>query len=144
MNLVVLVAMVVVGVSMVVLLVHVTGGSRRARLADADAARQRFLTDHPDLPVGAVVLTADGDAAFLALDGRLFGLVQAVGSHFLTRLLDGGAMARIARDGASIELALADFTFAGGRYTFASPADADAAWSMVEAARRDAFTEQPA
>lgn len=136
--------MVVVGVSTVVLLVHATGGSRRAHLVDAGAARERFLIDYPDLTIGAVVLTVGNDAAFLAVDGRRFGLVQAVGSHFLTRLLDGSAMARAAHDGASIDLALSDFTFAGGRYTFADPADADRAWSMVEAARHDALTEQEA
>lgn len=119
MSLGLLVVMVVVGVSGVVLIVHLTGGSRRARLADEAAARARFGVDHPDLAIVAVHLTKEGDAAFLALDDGHVGIVAAIGDRFLTRLVrapDLAAPPRVA--GAVLLLRFRDFTWPGGSFTF--------------------------
>jgi len=125
MSLTLLVAMVVVGVSGVVLIVHLTGGSRPARLADETAARARFALDFPDLDVRAVHPTAEGDAAFLALgDGRV-GIVQAVGSKFLTRVIAARDLAGAPRTtNATVMLRLRDFTWPGGVFTFAGAEEA--------------------
>lgn len=136
MGLELLVAMVVVGVSGVVLIVHLTGGSRRARLDDAAAARARFAVDFPDPGIMAVHLTKDGDAAFLALDDRRVGIVAAIGDRFLTRMVGTSDLAdepRVA--GAVLTLHLRDFTWKGGSFTFAGEAEARAVQQLLAALR---------
>ena len=132
MNLAILVAMVVVGVSTVVLLVHTTGGSRRSALADAEEASERFSVDYPEAETQGIVLTAGGDAAFIKVEGGRLGVVQVFGSHFLTRLIDARSLARWHRQGATIELVSTDFTWTGGCYVFASSADAERVLAMIE------------
>lgn len=119
MSLGLLVAMVVVGVSGVVLLVHLTGGSAPARLAGEAAARERFAFDFPDLGVRSVHLTRAGDAAFLALEDGRVGIVQAIGGKFLTRLVAAGDLAGPPRStDSTLALRLKDFTWPGGIFTF--------------------------
>ncbi|WP_349364522.1 MAG: hypothetical protein ABL307_04385 [Roseitalea porphyridii] len=85
MNLLVLVAVVGFGIGLIVLLVHLTGGSRPTPIDDKGAARDRFAEDYPDDGVRHCVLSADGFDALLALEGGDVGLVHAVGSKALTR-----------------------------------------------------------
>ncbi|RIK86898.1 MAG: hypothetical protein DCC69_06290 [Hyphomicrobiales bacterium] len=134
MSLTLLVVMVVVGVAGVVVAVHLTGGSVRARLADADAARSRFAVDFPDLDIARVHLTADGDAAFLALgDGRV-GIVKAVGDRFLTRAVAGADLSGAPRaTDSTLVLRLRDFTWPGGVFTFAGPDEARAVERLLAA-----------
>ena len=136
MDLTLLVAMVVVGVSGVVLIVHLTGGSRRARLDGEAAARARFGVDFPDLGVETVHLTAAADAAFLALgDGRV-GIVQAIGDKFLTRVVAARDLAGAPRvTGATLTLRLKDFTWKGGAFTFADEETAGAVGRLLAALR---------
>ncbi|MCO5158223.1 MAG: hypothetical protein M9945_15985 [Aquamicrobium sp.] len=139
MSLGLLVAMVVIGVSGVVLLVHLTGGSRRARLADEAAARARFGVDYPDPAIVAVHLTQDGDAAFLALDDGRVGIVAAVGDRFLTRLVGAADLAGAPRvAGATLMLRLRDFTWPGGAFTFAAEGEARAVAALFAAPGRQA------
>lgn len=134
MSLVVLVAMVVAGVSAIVLAVHMTGGSVRASLADAQAARRRFAEDFPDAGTDRIVLTADRHAAFMAIDGGGLGMVEAVGDRFLTRLLRAGDILSLKRrDAVTLELTAGDFTWRGGVYSFAGAEEADAAMAMAGA-----------
>lgn len=137
MSLGLLVVMVVVGVSGVVLIVHLTGGSKRARLADEAAARARFGVDYPDCGVTAIHLTKEGDAAFLALDDGRIGIVAAIGDRFLTRLV---AMHDLAGapcvSGAMLSLPLRDFTWPGGTFTFAGEDEAQAVEALIAAPGR--------
>lgn len=127
MSLGLLAVMVVFGVSGVVLLVHLTGGSRRARLEDEAAARARFAIDYPDLAIVAAYRTQDGDAAFLALEGGRAGIVAAVGDRFLTRIAGAHDLAGTPRvTGATLTLRLGDFTWPGGAFTFAGEGEARA------------------
>lgn len=139
MSLALLAVMVVVGVSGVVLLVHLTGGSKPARLAGEAAALARFAADYPDLDVRSVHLTAGRDAAFLALgDGRV-GIVQAVGGKFLTRVVSGSDLAGAPRaSGATIMLRIRDLTWPGGIFTFAADGDARTVEAMLAALRWEA------
>ena len=125
MSLGLLAVMVVFGVSGVVLLVHLTGGSRRARLEDEAVAQARFAIDYPDLAIVAAYLTQDGDAAFLALkDGRA-GIVAAVGDRFLTRVAGAHDLVGAPRiTGPVLTLRLRDFTWPGGAFTFAGEDEA--------------------
>lgn len=127
MSLPLLVAMVLVGISTIVLAIHLTGGTRRAVLDSAEEAARRFAEDFPEEPVAAVRLTASADAAFLELVRGRLGLVQSFGDRFLTRVVasdDVIACRRIGND--TVSLRLADFTLSGGIYVFADPRDADA------------------
>lgn len=142
MDLTLLVVLVVVGIVAVVLAVHLTGGSKRAVLADADAARARFREDFPDLRIDKVLLTADGSAALLSLAGGV-GIVQAVGGKFLTRLVSAKDLAGQPRaDGATIALRFHDFTWPGGGFTFASADDAKEAERMFVALRKAGIWEE--
>lgn len=136
MSLALLVVMVVVGVSGVVLIVHLTGGSVHARLADEAAARARFAVDFPEPEVTAAFLTADGEAAFLALaDGRV-GIVQAIGSKFLTRIVAARDLAEAPRvEDAAVTLHLRDFTWPGGVFTLAGADEARAVEALLLALR---------
>lgn len=137
MSLGLLAVMVVIGVSGVVLLVHLTGGSRRARLENEAAARARFGVDHSDLAIVALHLTQDGDAAFLALkDGRV-GIVAAVGDRFLTRLVGAADLAGTPRvTEATLMLRLRDFTWPGGTFTFNGEGEARAVAALFAAPGR--------
>lgn len=123
MGLAVLVAMVVIGVSLVVASVHLTGGSKRASLRDAAQARQLFASDYPDIATSTADLTTDGENAFLLLPGGAIGIVHVVGDGFLTRLITGADVASVQlRPPATLSLRFRDFTWAGGHFTFSDPA----------------------
>ncbi|MBZ9738306.1 MULTISPECIES: hypothetical protein [unclassified Mesorhizobium] len=133
MSLPVLVAIVVLGIALSVAAVHFTGGSRKARLADAAQARERFAQDYPDEEVTAVRLTSDGQAAFLELGRGRLGIVQVIGDCFLTRVVAPGDVAALTSDAANaITLRLADFTWKGGRFTFADAGDAKAVLARLQ------------
>lgn len=136
MNLTLLVAMVAVGVAGVVLLVHLTGGSQRARLDGEVAARARFGVDFPDPGIEAVHLTAASDAAFLALDDGRVGIVQAIGDRFLTRVVAAHDLAGTPRvAGTTLMLRLKDFTWPGGTFTFADEEAAGAVGRLLATLR---------
>ncbi len=129
MSLPVLVVMVAVGIAAIVIAVHFTGGTRTAVLADAEAARQRFAVDYPGEKSGAVVLTRNGGAAFLELAADRIGIVQAVGGHFLTRIVTPAEILRVKPAGsAALQIMLADHTWRGGRFEFA---DQGEAWRLA-------------
>ena len=125
MSLPVLVVLVVVGISAIVLAVHLTGGTRNAVLADEAAARARFALDHPREHPTAVRLTKAREAAFLELDRGRIGIVQSFGDRFLTRIVTAADVERADRPAPDqIVLAFRDFTWRGGRFDLASADDA--------------------
>lgn len=126
MSLGILVAIVVVGIAAVVLAVHWTGGTRDAVLSGEAHARSRFAEDFPGEKVRSVLLTNPATAAFLELEGVRTGIVQAFGAHFLTRVVTPADIASVGRDGAAtLVIGTRDFTWRGGRFTFADAEDAD-------------------
>ncbi len=125
MSLPVLVVLVVVGIALSVLAVHFTGGSKIATLAGAEQALSRFADDFPDEKVTSVRVTADGRTAFLDLGQARVGIVHSVGDCFLTRIVTPHDIRTLDVDQAgAISLKLADFTWKGGRFSFADKADA--------------------
>ena len=94
----ILAGMVVVGVGLSVLLVRWAFGDNRARLEGAAETIDVLLLDYPDVRVAggkrtadAVLMAEDHHNALLRLDapeGHL-GYVQAFGSKYVTRLLQG-------------------------------------------------------
>ena len=85
MSLTVLVALVAVGIALVVVLVHLSGGSARAPLGDEAAVIQRFRLDFPDSDVHRCFESADRYEALLLLGDGSLGLVHAFGDKSLTR-----------------------------------------------------------
>lgn len=114
----VLVAMVVVGVSLVVLLVHLTGGSRLAEIANAEQATARFLIDYPEAAVERGIVSADRRDAVLELGDGHVGLVHVVGSNFLTRFVSRGEMAARASGQGAVDLLTHDLTWPRAHMTF--------------------------
>lgn len=89
----VLIAVVSVGIGLVVLVVHLTGGSRIAEIANENAALERFRIDFPEVEVTRCIISRDRRDAVLCLTDGHVGLVHAVGSKFLTRFVNRGEMA---------------------------------------------------
>lgn len=133
MSLPILVAMVVIGISVAVAAVHLTGGSVRAAFGGPEQALRRFAVDFPDEAVVAVHLTRDARTAFLKLaDGRI-GIVHGVGDRFLTRLLKPADIGDAGpREPAGVTLRLNDFTWPGGVFEFADAAAAEAVLDLVQ------------
>ena len=116
------------GVALIVYLVHLSGGSRKAFLGSDKAAINRFAEDFPAITPEKAVLTRSGNAAFLHLpDGRL-GLVHGFGDGYLTRILDSSILASAKSEANFLWIRLTDFTFPGARYEFS---EADAANSIA-------------
>ena len=120
------------GVSLIVYLVHLSGGSRKAVLGSGRAAMNRFTEDFPAITPEKAVLTKSGNAAFLTLPGGSIGLVHAVGDGFLTRILEKSLIESVKAEADGLSLRLADFTFPGARYVFA---DAEAASAIARQLR---------
>ncbi|RUZ73654.1 hypothetical protein EN943_26580 [Mesorhizobium sp. M7A.F.Ca.US.006.01.1.1] len=125
MSLPILVAIVTFGIALSVAAVHFTGGSKTATLSSADQAASRFAEDFPDEIVAAARLTADARTAFLDIGRGRFGIVHSIGDCFLTRIVTPRDVVVLnAGDGNAVSLRLADFTWKGGRFRFASSTDA--------------------
>jgi hypothetical protein len=133
MSLPVLVAIVALGIALSVAAVHFTGGSKTATLSGTDQATSRFAEDFPDEVARAIRLTADGRSAFLDLGHGRTGIVHSIGDCFLTRILTPrDVTALTAGDANTVSFRLADFTWKGGHFGFASAADAQALLVALE------------
>lgn len=117
-------ALVGFGVTLIVFLVHLSGGSRKAILINNDMATGRYLIDFPLAEVQSVLRTTSGDAGFLLLSDGSTGLVHAVGDAFLTRHLTAGSIKSAQSVGPELSLAFNDFTFPAATYAFADEATA--------------------
>lgn len=134
----ILVPMVVLGIAAIVLAIHLTGGTRDARLAGAEEARDRFLEDHPDAVITAVALTADRRTAFLDCGGGQVGMVQGFGDRFLTRLVPAGDIVIERAGERGVTVRMNDFTWRGGTFAFADGAEADRVLALLKGAEREA------
>ncbi|WP_027039160.1 hypothetical protein [Mesorhizobium ciceri] len=142
MSLPILVAIVTFGIALSVAAVHFTGGSKTATLADADQAMSRFAEDFPDETATVVRLTADARTAFLDVGRGRIGIVHGIGDCFLTRIVtprDVGVLT--AEDGNTVSFRLADFTWKGGRFRFASATDALSLLEALEPQRSNSTGE---
>ncbi|BCH25220.1 hypothetical protein MesoLjLc_49950 [Mesorhizobium sp. L-8-10] len=135
MTLPVLIAIVVVGIALVVVAVHLTGGSRVATIGGDDHARQLFQQDFPDELPGHVAITTDRMSAFLALSGGRTGIVQSFGDGYFTRMTAPKDVAAVTlRPPATVSIRFRDFTWTGGHFTFAQESEARAVAAALDAA----------
>jgi hypothetical protein len=117
-------ALVGFGVALIVFLVHLSGGSRKAVLDSDVAVSQRFKDDFPTLVADRIMRTASGDAGFLLFPDGSTGLVHALGDSFLTRHLTAGTVKSAKVDGPKLSLRFADFSFPAAAYLFSDAASA--------------------
>jgi len=114
------------GILLIVLVVHFSGLSKKARLQDQSQALELLLSDYAgEKPSGMVVLTHNKHSAFIemAKDNRL-GLVEAMGDRFFTRLLRGNDLGAIGQRGNStLSVEFNDFTHPAGAYEFSDTRD---------------------
>lgn len=127
MSLPILVALVVVGITAAVLAVHLTGGSKRSVIDDADHAAKLFLADFPNEQPGRALLTTERQSAFMDLAGERIGIVQAFGDGYFTRIVTAGDVASVhVQDPAVMTVRFRDFTWTGGHFRFGERAVAEA------------------
>jgi len=121
MSLELLAAMVVVGIGLVVGAVSLLGLSRPALIESEEGIRSRLTQDFPEVLLRDGLVTRDGQAAFfLCADGRV-AMARTLGSKYVTRLIDRGAVRRVAAEGGGLaRLELDDITFPVARLEFAS------------------------
>lgn len=124
--------LVVGGVSLIVYLVHAAGGSRKAILANEQAVRARFAEDYPDEVPSTIHLTKGNSAAFLSLPDKTVGLIHPVGDCFLTRILTAQDITSINSNAESLTLKIADYSFSGGTYEFATQAERQSVQNLIE------------
>lgn len=124
--------MVVVGITLVVVLVHVTAPPDRIGLADAEAAREVFMLDFPDAVASEAVITADARSAVLRLRDGGAGIVHGMGARYLTRELTSG-IGQVRRDGSAVEIRLADIGWGGALLRFADETEAVRAAAILGA-----------
>lgn len=117
-------ALVGFGVSLIVLLVHLSGGSRKAVLDSDAAVASRFANDFPLLKAGQIIRTKTGNAGFLLCSDGTTGLVHAVGDTYLTRHLTKAHVKSSSCSGENLYLRLDDFTFPAAAYRFADAGQA--------------------
>ena len=117
-------ALVGFGVALIVFLVHLSGGSRKAIIDSDLAVTQRFREDFPALLAEQVIRTVTGDAGFLLFSDGSTGLVHALGDSFLTRHLIGGSIKSAKSDGSTLSLRFDDFSFPAAVYLFSDAASA--------------------
>lgn len=127
----VLIAVVVVGIALVVLVVHLTGGSRVAEITSEGAALERFLIDYPEAVATRCIISGDRRDAVLELADGHVGLVHAIGSNYLTRFVNRGEMAAVpsAAEEGVVDLITGDITWPRAHMHFA---DADTARTVAD------------
>jgi ferric-dicitrate binding protein FerR (iron transport regulator) len=116
----VLVVVVAIGIAMVVLAVHLTGGSVPAEFGDADQAAKRFAVDFPEAEVRRAFVSRDRRDVVLELADGHVGLVHAIGKMALTRFVAAGEMAAHVSgdDPRKVDLDTGDFTWPRAHFEF--------------------------
>jgi len=103
----ILLGLIVVGIAGAVLFTHLLGWSAPARIADAQAALDRFQLDYPEAEPVRSWVAADGSAALLQLSEDI-GLVIVLGDRTVVRRLGPGALASVRTDPTHTHLQLRD------------------------------------
>ncbi|PHP67967.1 hypothetical protein CSC94_04645 [Zhengella mangrovi] len=126
MNTIVLVAMIVIGLSLVLLALKLSGSGKPRSLSGPGEALEFLRGDYPEVGDGPVVMAADGSSAVLLLPGGLVGIVRVMGRHVATRLVDRSGIASVSRTGpAVVSMAFAEFGWSAMTVRFADEETAD-------------------
>ncbi len=121
MSLPLLLVLVLVGVSLVVGAVHLAGGTRKLSLQNMGQVKQRFLLDYPDFTGEEIIVSDDNNVAILFGDvSGNTGLVLAMGTHSLTRMLDADLLISITRSDKGLMFGLKDMTLPNVEFVFSN------------------------
>ncbi len=107
----ILLGLIVGGIGGTVGVLHRLGWAVPARIADADAAIQRFSLDYPDDKIIDAVVDVEGGGALLLLECGTLGLVSVLGDRFVVRKLRRGALRSLGVEPTLLRLSLDDLTF---------------------------------
>ncbi len=107
----VLAGLVVFGVSLVVLLVHLTGGSRKALIDSPQHARAIAAANHGGCELGHAIVSSDGAAALIDADKCGLIAVKSFGARHVSRMFAKGAARLSEPVPGSVRLAFSDLTF---------------------------------
>jgi hypothetical protein len=134
MPLFVLAPLVVVGVGLVVLLVHLGGGSKRAAFASEADALAAAATEFPGMAPGRPLLTADRGAAFFHAGDKVAALLP-LGSKHVARIISAREASVAAEGENSVRIGSADMATPAMSFAFADRRAADTllAWLMETA-----------
>ncbi|MFK5977333.1 MAG: hypothetical protein QM488_00405 [Rhizobiaceae bacterium] len=118
--------LVICGITFMVLVVYLSGISIPAKLTNEAEADTAFLLDYADARIENTILTGDKSAGFLLLNSKnTVGLVEAMGSEFLTRLLSKGDIIGLELSGHRLNVRYNDFTHKRHSYEIESSNDAN-------------------
>lgn len=133
MSLTVLVVVVFAGISLVVLAVHLSGGSNKAQIRSKQIAIERLAADFEEESAEDVHITRDRRTAFLLLASGMVGIVHSVGDMFLTRCLWPAEIGRIERKSdVMLLLDMDDLTWPGGLFEFEDRKASDAVFNRLQ------------
>lgn len=120
-----LAVVVALGIALVVAVVHYTGGSKQKDVRDPGAAIVEFGLAYPGEAIRAVMMTADGMTSFFRLASGNTGYMQAMGHHFIARLIVPGSVdVRPLEEEPGFRLHFQESAIADSDYLFANAADA--------------------
>ncbi|MGB0497727.1 MAG: hypothetical protein ACPGID_05265 [Rubricella sp.] len=109
MSLTVLAILVAAGIAGIVLLVHLTGGSRKAAFIDEADARREWASAYPEFEPADIDLAAGRGAALIGLPEAGLGLLWAFGSDATARVMRPGLIRSCVETGTGLKLTLNDF-----------------------------------
>ncbi|SOE08380.1 hypothetical protein SAMN05877838_0095 [Hoeflea halophila] len=120
-----LIVVVAFAVTLLIGVVHYTGGSRTEKDRDHGEVILEFARAYPGEAIRSVTMTRDGNASFLRLADGKTGFIQTMGRHQVARLiLPGDVSVRPVDDQPGLHIEFHESTLKGGDYIFASAEDA--------------------
>lgn len=120
-----LVVLVAFAVTLLIGVVHYTGGSRGKSGRDHGEVILEFARAYPGEAIRSVTITKDGNASFLRLADGKTGFIQSMGRHQVARLiLPGDVSVQPVEDQPGLHIEFHESTLKGGDYVFASAEDA--------------------
>jgi len=120
-----LVVVVAFAVTLLIGVVHYTGGSRGKNGRDHGEVILEFARAYPGEAIRSVTMTKDGNASFLRLADGKTGFLQTMGRHQVARLiLPGDVSVQPIEDQPGLHIEFHESTLKGGNYVFSSTEDA--------------------
>lgn len=146
MSLGLLIVIVVAGITMVVAAVQLTTASKLKTTPDAGEFLVEFANAFPEEAVRAVIMSANGKAAFFRLADERTGVVETFGANYVNRIVDPASIRVSPGDEpTSLKIDFLETSYKGGKFEFNSPEDANEllVWLMGAFAKagRDAGDE---
>ncbi|PHR25005.1 MAG: hypothetical protein COA37_04520 [Hoeflea sp.] len=120
-----LIVVVAFAVTLLIGVVHYTGGSRTKGGRDHGEVILEFARAYPGEAIRSVTMTKDGNASFLRLADGKTGFIQSMGRHQVARLiLPGDVSVQPVEEQPGLHIEFHESTLKGGDYIFASAEDA--------------------